>query len=214
MSWDRCSRIVTERLRSTSVEQRRPGSSRETRNIYITFVSVYTPTAKAPPAIVQKFMDDLRGVLDKIPTSDMLMLLGDFNTRVGSSGENDLWLGVHGRHGVVGCNEAGETFPEFYALHLFTIMNTWLGKKQHHLARWKHPATKQAHMIDYVIMRADQHFFFTDVQVMSSANCWSDHSVVTAKVRIHLPHLKNVAASTMQIAMHTGGQGIEKRTNR
>ena len=153
--WDAVSsRIVTARLKSTSVGRRRPGGSRETRNSYISVISVYAPTAKAPPAIVQKFMDNLQDTVDKIPASDVLMLLGDFNARVGSSGDDDLWLGVRGRHGVGVCNEAGERFLEFCALNQFSIMNTWFEKKQHHLATWKHPATKQSHMIDFVVMRA------------------------------------------------------------
>ena len=47
-------------------------------------------------------------------------------------------------------------------------------------------------MIDYVIMRADQLVLCVDVQVMRGANCWSDHSMVRAKVRFWLPHLKKV----------------------
>ena len=61
------SRIVTARLKSMSVGQRRAGGSRETRNTYITVVSAYAPTAKAPHAIVQGFMNDLQDVLDQIP---------------------------------------------------------------------------------------------------------------------------------------------------
>ena len=102
-------------------------------------------------------MDDLQDTVDKISPSDVLILLGNFNGRVGSRGDVDeRWLGVRGKRGVGQCNEAGERFLEFCALNQFTIMNTWFEKKQHHLATWKHPATKQPHMIDYVVMRADQ----------------------------------------------------------
>ena len=201
--WDAVSsRIVTARLKSTSIGRRRPGGSRETRNSYISVISVYAPTAKAPPAIVQKFMDNLQDTVDKIPASDVLMLLGDFNVRVGSSGDDDLWLGVRGRHGVGVCNEAGERFLEFCALNQFSIMNTWFEKKQHHLATWKHPATKQSHMIDFVVMRAAQRFFYTDVQVMRGANCWLDHAMVRTKVMIHFPRLKKAPANTLPLAVH------------
>ena len=102
--WDVSSRIVTARLKFTNVGQRRPGGSRETRNSYISVVSV---SAKAPTAIVKKFMDNLQDTVDKIPASDVLILLGDFNARIGSGGDDDLWLGVRSRHGVGVCNEAG-----------------------------------------------------------------------------------------------------------
>ena len=58
-------------------------------------------------------------------------------------------------------------------------------------------------MIDYVIMRADQRVLCVDVQVMRGANCWSDHSMVRAKVRFRLPYLKKVSPSTLPMAVHT-----------
>ena len=67
---------------------------------------------------------------------------------------------------------------------------------------WKHPATKQSHMIDYIVMWADRCSFYTDVQVMRGANCWSDHSMVRAKVRIHFPRLRKTPARTLPIAVH------------
>ena len=73
--------------------------------------------------------------MDKIPSSDVLLLLGDFNARVGCSvADGDVWKGVRGQHGVGCCNEAGERFLEFCAVNQFTIMNTWFTKKSIHLA--------------------------------------------------------------------------------
>ena len=83
--------IVTARLKTTSVGQRRPGGSRETRNIYISIISVYAPTAKAPPTVMQKFMDDLQDTVDKISPLDVLILLGDFNARVGRREDDHLY---------------------------------------------------------------------------------------------------------------------------
>ena len=70
--------------------------------------------------------------------------------------DGDVWRGVRGRHGVGCCNEVGEKFLEFCAVNQFTVMSTWIIKKSIHLATWKHPATKQSHMIDYVVMHAEQ----------------------------------------------------------
>ena len=53
------------------------------------------------------------------------MLLGDFNAQVGSSsGDDDLWLGVLGRHGVGEGKETGKRFLELCTLNQFTIINT------------------------------------------------------------------------------------------
>ena len=84
------SRIVTARLKWPDGGINR----RKAKDIYMTVVCVYAPTAKAPPGVKAKFFEDLQDTLDKVPIQDRLVLLGDFNARVGvrKSGDN-LWQG-------------------------------------------------------------------------------------------------------------------------
>ena len=63
------------RLKLTRAGHRRPGGSRETRSSFLSLVSVYAPTAKAPPGVKQKLASELQDGLDKIPPSDILLLL-------------------------------------------------------------------------------------------------------------------------------------------
>ena len=86
----------------------------------------YQPTAKAPPGIKIKFYDDLQDTINRISHNDVLVMLGDFNSRVGvlDTG-NDLWQGVIDKHGLGEPNFVGEDFLEFCALNQFSIMNTW-----------------------------------------------------------------------------------------
>ena len=101
------SRVITARLKAARAGQRRPGGSKETGNIFFPVISVYAPTAKAPPGIKEKFMDDLQDAIDRTPASDILLLLGDFNARVGkSTADDDEWREVRGGHGVGCCNAA------------------------------------------------------------------------------------------------------------
>ena len=124
------SRVITARLKAARAGQRRPGGSRETGNIFVSVISVYAPTAKAPPGIKEKFIDDLQDAIDRTPASDILLLLGDFNACVGkSTADDDEWREIRGGHGVDCCNAAGEKFLEFCAVNNFTIMNTWFTKK-------------------------------------------------------------------------------------
>ena len=89
------SRVVTARLKLVGASQRKPGGSRGKKNTYLSVVCVYAPTAKALPGIAQKFTEDLEDTVDKIPTSDVLLLLGDCNARVRCSvADGDVWRGV------------------------------------------------------------------------------------------------------------------------
>ena len=203
------SRVVTARLMLSNARQRKPGGrSREAKNKYMTAVSVYVPTVKAPSSVKWKFLADLQDVLDKIPLSDILIMLGDINARVGrSDSENDLWAGVRGRHGMTDVNEAGKEFLEFCAINQLTIMNTWFAKKEIQLGTWMHPATKRNHMIDYIVMRASQRKLCTDVQVMRGANCWTDHQMVRAKVYMYIVYIvhsgRNKKKRQVPFAVHT-----------
>ena len=143
----------------------------------------YAPTAKAPPSIKLKFYDDLQDTIDRIPHNDILVMLGDFNARVGMlDTENNLWQSVIGKHGLSECNFVGKEFLEFCALNQFSILNTWFEKKKIYQGTWTHPATKKCHMINFVMMRAEQRVVCRDVQVMRGANCWTDHKLVRAKL--------------------------------
>ena len=197
------SHVVTARLKVIGRGQRRPGGSRETSSTYMSVVSAYAPTAKAPLGVKAKFFDDLQDALDRVPAGDILVVLGGFNARVGKrEGDSDVWREVRGKHGVGSCNEAGARLLEFCGVNDLTIMNTWFEKPQVHLATWKHPATKQAHMIDFVLMRKGQRRLCRDVRVCRSACCWSDHHLVRGKVQLPIPRKKKVDAR-VPLAVHS-----------
>ena len=66
-------------------------------------------------------------------------------------------------------------------------MNTWFQKKRVlQYGTWMHPATKQVHMIDLVVMKMSQRMYCRDVQVMRGASCWTDHKLVRARFSFQL----------------------------
>ena len=79
--------------------------------------------------------------------------------------ESDEWQGVLGRHGKSERNPAGVKFLEFCASNDMSIMNTWYQKKEIHQGAWTHPATKQCHSMDFVVIRASQKVNCRDVRV-------------------------------------------------
>ena len=110
---------------------------------------------------------ELQDALDKIPESDILVVLGDFNARVGVlDQDSDLWRGILGRHGMIERKLAGHELLEFCAINNLSIMNTWFQKKEIHQGTWTHPATKRCHTIDFVLMRAGQRVQCKDVRAM------------------------------------------------
>jgi len=73
----------------------------------------------------------------------LLVILGDFNARVGvlKEGEKD-WGGVLGKHGLDEMNERGEELLQFCAMNQLTVMNTCF---KNNYGTWMHPGTKVDH---------------------------------------------------------------------
>ena len=117
-----------------------------------------------------------------MPEKELLLLMGDWNARVGSCQTSDQWNGALGRHGTGDLNEAGMFLLSFCSSNDLTIMNTCFEKKAIHKQTWQHPGTKKWHCIDYIIMRKSQRRLCSDAQVMRGAECWSDHRMLRAKL--------------------------------
>ena len=57
----------------------------------------------------EAFYNQLASVLSGIHRTDKLLLIGDFNARIGRN--NDKWPLVMGKHGIGKCNSNGELLP-------------------------------------------------------------------------------------------------------
>ena len=76
---------------------------------HATIVSAYAPTMTNHDEVKDKFSDDLDSVISAAPRIDKLILLGDFNARVGT--DHQTWEGVIGSEGVGKCNSKQWTPP-------------------------------------------------------------------------------------------------------
>ncbi|GAB4821010.1 hypothetical protein N2152v2_008056 [Parachlorella kessleri] len=170
--------------------------------VNMSVVMAYAPTSQHPTARKQ-FFTDLGRLVERVPARDMLIVLGDFNSKVGSAkSPADSYGGMLGSHGVGSRNAEGEELLGLCTAHRLRITNTFF---QHRAARklsWCSPLARAAqqqqqrrsptaglHCLDYILVRAQWLSSFHDCWVGCSANPgWevSDHHPVLAKVRLHL----------------------------
>ena len=71
--------------------------------LLITLVSAYAPTLDSAEEIKSAFYEQLEDILARTPRSHRLVLLGDFNARVGRQAE--IWPLVIGKNGIGNCNK-------------------------------------------------------------------------------------------------------------
>ena len=121
------------------------------KNRFATFVSVYSPTLDSPDYVNDRFYDTLYSSLRRILQDDKVILLGDFNARVGRY--NDIWHEVIGHHGVGNMNSSGLRLLSLCSELGLAITNTFFQLRDMHKTSWMHPRSKHWHLIDYVIVR-------------------------------------------------------------
>jgi hypothetical protein len=85
---------------------------------YMTVLSIYAPTnpqnaSSECAAPADAFYDQLQLAISSVPPSDLLVILGDFNARVGSDCSS--WSSVMGPHSIGECNGNGERLLDFCA---------------------------------------------------------------------------------------------------
>ncbi|XP_030747088.1 craniofacial development protein 2-like [Sitophilus oryzae] len=119
-------------------------------NKFVTVISVYAPTLKADPEITDAFYQSLEEVLNKTPIQDRLILMDDFNARVGR--EHNIWEKVIGKHGIGNMNANGELLLT-KCWHGLTITNTLFMHNDKFKGTWQRPRSKHWHQLDHVIVR-------------------------------------------------------------
>lgn len=150
------------------------------KNRFATLLSVYAPTLPSDTETNDTFYQLLDGALRRIPKTDKILLLGDFNARVGQ--DDRIWKGVLGRHGIGQTNSNGMRLLTLCSEHDLTITNTIFQQKNKYKTSWMHPRSKHWHLLDYVIMRRCDIRDVLITRAMRGAECWTDHRMIMTKI--------------------------------
>ena len=101
----------------------------------ITVIQVYALTNSAEEAEVEQFYEDLQDLLELTPKKDVLLIIGDWNAKVGSQETP----GVTGKFGLGIRNEAGQRLIEFCQQNALVVANTVFQQHKRRLYTWISP---------------------------------------------------------------------------
>ena len=118
---------------------------------FATIISVYAPTMTNPDENKEAFYNQLASGFSGIPRTDKLLLIGDFNARLGR--DNEKWPLVMGKHGIGKCNSNGELLLALCSEFELIVTNTMFKQKDERKTTWMHPRSKNWHMIEFIITR-------------------------------------------------------------
>ncbi|BHF85591.1 hypothetical protein SprV_1002876000 [Sparganum proliferum] len=129
---------------------------------FATIISAYAPPMTIPDAARDKFYEDLHALLATA------------------------WRGVLGPHGLRGSNDNGLLLLRTCAEHRLILTNTFFCLPEREKATWRHPRSRQWHLLDYVLVRRRDQRDVLVTKAIAGADGWTDHRLVISKMRIRL----------------------------
>ena len=163
-----CERLLTLRLNTTEGP--------------VNLISAYAPTLTSSAEDKNLFYEKLDNLVCSIPSNEQLILLGDFNARVGA--DNESWSSCIGKFGTGKMNENGQRLLELCTFHNLCITNTYFLTRPQHKVSWMHPRSKSWHQLDLILTRRSSLKNILLTRSYHSADCDSDHSLVCCKIRL------------------------------
>ena len=150
----------------------------------LALIQVYAPTSAADEETMEKFYDDIDSAMKQCRHNDCVLVLGDFNAKVGS----DTHGGITGNWGLGATNERGEALTEWCIQKDLCIANTFFEKKPEKLWTWCSPDKCTKNQIDYILIKRRFRNAILDVETDPNADCDTDHNPLICKLRLRLQH--------------------------
>lgn len=152
-------------------------------------IAAYAPINGAVDTIKDSFEEDLTMLLGKLGNKKEILMMGDFNGKVGSKIADK----IVGRHGEEVSNNNGERLISICERYDLKITNGFSEHKEIHKYTWIQPTRKLKSIIDYIIQRQISKFKVQNVRVYRGAECGSDHFLL--KAQVYLKHITNGSKS-------------------
>ena len=151
----------------------------------ITVIQVYAPITEAKEAEVEQFYDYLQDLLELTPKIDVLLIIGDWNAKVGSQEIPR----VIGKFGLGVQNEAGQRLTGFCQANALVIANTPVQQHKRRLYTWTSPDDQYQNQIDYILCSQRWRSSIQSAKIRLRADCGSDHELLIVKFRLNLKKL-------------------------
>ena len=146
----------------------------------IIVIQVYAPTNNAEEAEVERFYEDLQDLLELTPKKDVLFIIGDWNTKVGSHETP----GAARKFGLGVQNEAGQRLIAFFQENALVMANTLFQQHKRRLYTWTSPDGQHQNQIDYILCSQRWRSSVQSAQTRPGTDCGSDPELLIAKFRL------------------------------
>ncbi|VDP16754.1 unnamed protein product [Schistosoma margrebowiei] len=152
--------------------------------ISMNIIQCNTPTNDHIEDAKDQFYNRLQSIVEKFPTEDLTILMGDFNAKVGT--DNTGYEDIMKRQGLEERNENGERFANLCAFSRLVIKGTMFPCKRIHKTTWTSPDHTTQNQIDHIYIKKTFRRTMEDVRTKRGADIASDHHLLVAKMKVKL----------------------------
>uniref|UniRef100_A0A8D8XDM6 Craniofacial development protein 2 n=2 Tax=Cacopsylla melanoneura TaxID=428564 RepID=A0A8D8XDM6_9HEMI len=162
----------------------------DTKPINTFIVQCYAPTLDSNQEVKTKFYDDLRLTLNHKLFQEVVILLGDFNAKVGDKRIDN----IVGPYGLGDMNDSGEDLINLCTEKELFITNTWFEQKISARHTWTSPDGYTKNQIDFICVSNRFRNAVTNAKTRPGSDCGSDHNpvVINIKIKLKKPIKKNI----------------------
>jgi len=153
----------------------------------ITLMNAYAPTEGKTEEIMEQFYDNLQYMVDKVPKSDLIIILADVNPKLGKESAYHKITGKHTVHEET--NRNGELLCDFAAANNMIVMTTQFQHKQIHKGTWRSPDYNSINQTDHVSVNQNKKEATDDVRSLQGPNIDCDHYLLKTTLQQKLPNI-------------------------
>lgn len=175
----------------------------------MTIIQVYAPTTVDPEEERTKFYDDLQLAINKASKRSILMVIGDYNAKIG---EGPSMLPTIGQFGLGDRNEAGDTLVEFCEANDLSVTNTLFKHPKRRRYTWTQPGDRARNQIDYIMVHKRWRQSVKNSRAYPGADCNSDHNLVVATFQLTIRKRKTTPVIRFDLEELKGPKGIQYAT--
>lgn len=165
---------------------------------HLTVVTTYAPMDVGEDVAKDAFYLMLFACLKGAPSSDKLIVLGNFNAKLGSAWQEQGGIigKFHLNRGVVEPLDNGAHLLDLVASFHLRAANTFFKHRRAHLTTWQHAATKRWYVKDYILVSGSTMRGVSDCRVFRNVHHGpSDHCLLGVSLQLHFRALKRDAPS-------------------
>jgi len=147
----------------------------------ITIINIHAPTEEKDEETKERFYAELQQTQEKVPKHDPLIILGDYNAKIGRERAYQKVIRNHTLHDIT--NRNGELVYEYTIANNMVVASTFFQHKNIHKGTWISPDTLILNQINHVLVNNNKKQVIEDVRTLRGPNCDSDHFLVKVIIK-------------------------------